>query len=131
MSQAKRELEELQQQEPQAQAELPDFEPQAPAARRQNLHLAMHISVGLAGLCAWWYYLQDVPALERKLMSVLLSPVSLKHDITCFQLATCCQVLHGNRECDWHDTDCVHESCCSAPVMAGLRLWQSQAFASC
>ena len=88
--QAKRELEELQQQEPQAQAELPDFEPQAPAARRQNLHLAMHISVGLAGLCAWWYYLQDVPALERKLMSVLLSPVRLKHDITCFQLATCC-----------------------------------------
>lgn len=74
-AQAKRELEELQQQEP--QQDVPDFEPQATVVRRQNLHLAMHISVGLAGLCAWWYYLQDVPALERKLMSVLLSPVSV------------------------------------------------------
>ncbi len=35
----------------------------------------MHVSVGLAALCTWWYYLQDVPALERKLLSVLLSPV--------------------------------------------------------
>ena len=36
----------------------------------------MHVSVGLAALCAWWYYLQDVPSLERKLLSVLLVPVS-------------------------------------------------------
>lgn len=36
----------------------------------------MHVSVGLAALCAWWYFLQDVPSLERKLLSVLLVPVS-------------------------------------------------------
>ena len=38
----------------------------------------MHVSVGLAALCAWWYYLQDVPSLERKLLSVLLTPVSVQ-----------------------------------------------------
>ena len=37
----------------------------------------MHVSVGLAAMCAWWYFLQDVPSLERKLLSVLLFPVSV------------------------------------------------------
>ena len=39
----------------------------------------MHVSVGLAALCAWWYFLQDVPSLERKLLTVLLFPVSAPH----------------------------------------------------
>lgn len=73
-AQAKKELEEHQQQQP--QPEVPNFEPEARAISRHDFHVPMHVSVGLAGLCAWWYFLQDVPALERKLMSVLLSPVS-------------------------------------------------------
>ena len=58
---------------PQRSQELPDYS-SVPAAPQK--HYAMHVSVGLAALCAWWYYLQDVPALERKLLSVLLTPVS-------------------------------------------------------
>ena len=60
-------------QSPQRSQELPEYgSAQAAAPQR---HYAMHVSVGLAALCAWWYYLQDVPALERKLLSVLLTPV--------------------------------------------------------
>ena len=56
--------------------ELPDYNSSSSNAQTHQRHYAMHVSVGLAALCAWWYYLQDVPSLERKLLSVLLTPVS-------------------------------------------------------
>lgn len=68
--QAKKELEVLQ---ARPMPELPDYGSGSAGAPK---HYAMHVSVGLAAMCAWWYYLQDVPSLERKLLSVLLFPVS-------------------------------------------------------
>ena len=70
--QAQKELEDLTVTQPAASQELPDY---SSTSTRPQRHYAMHVSVGLAALCTWWYYLQDVPALERKLLSVLLSPV--------------------------------------------------------
>ncbi len=71
--QAQKELEDLTVTQPAASQELPDYN--SGTSTRTQRHYAMHVSVGLAALCTWWYYLQDVPALERKLLSVLLSPV--------------------------------------------------------
>ena len=71
--QAQKELEDLTVTQPAASQELPDYN--SGTSTRPQRHYAMHVSVGLAALCTWWYYLQDVPALERKLLSVLLSPV--------------------------------------------------------
>ncbi|KAL0052182.1 hypothetical protein WJX82_009354 [Trebouxia sp. C0006] len=70
---AQKELEDLTVTQPAASQELPDYN--STSATRPQRHYAMHVSVALAALCTWWYYLQDVPALERKLLSVLLSPV--------------------------------------------------------
>ncbi|KAL3140904.1 hypothetical protein ABBQ32_005437 [Trebouxia sp. C0010 RCD-2024] len=56
-----------------AMPELPDYDSSSPKVPQR--HYAMHVSVGLAAMCAWWYYLQDVPSLERKLLSVLLFPL--------------------------------------------------------
>lgn len=69
---ARKELDDLTVTQPAATQELPDY---SSTSTRPQRHYAMHVSVGLAALCTWWYYLQDVPALERKLLSVLLSPV--------------------------------------------------------
>ena len=69
--QAKKELEVLQ---ARVTPELPDYD--SSSAKVPQRHYAMHVSVALAAMCAWWYYLQDVPSLERKLLSVLLCPVS-------------------------------------------------------
>lgn len=74
--QTKKELEVLQASQAHATHELPDYNSSSSTARMHQRHYAMHVSVGLAALCAWWYYLQDVPSLERKLLSVLLVPVS-------------------------------------------------------
>ncbi|KAA6426913.1 MAG: hypothetical protein FRX49_03237 [Trebouxia sp. A1-2] len=67
-----KELDDLTVTQPAVSQELPDY---SSTSTRPQRHYAMHVSVGLAALCTWWYYLQDVPALERKLLSVLLSPV--------------------------------------------------------
>ena len=75
--QAQKELEDLTVTQPAASQELPDYN--STSATRPQRHYAMHVSVALAALCTWWYYLQDVPALERKLLSVLLSPVRTAH----------------------------------------------------
>ena len=75
--QAQKELEDLTVTQPAASQELPDYN--SGTSTRPQRHYAMHVSVGLAALCTWWYYLQDVPALERKLLSVLLSPVRTAH----------------------------------------------------
>lgn len=69
---ARKELEQQSYAQAEATQELPDHSSNVAAPQR---HYAMHVSVGLAAMCAWWYYLQDVPALERKLLSVLLSPI--------------------------------------------------------
>lgn len=69
----KKELETLQLSQAQEQQELPDYSSTPTPPQR---HYAMHVSVGLAALCAWWYFLQDVPSLERKLLSVLLVPIA-------------------------------------------------------
>ena len=74
--QARKELDDLTVTQPAASQELPDY---SSTSTRPQRHYAMHVSVGLAALCTWWYYLQDVPALERKLLSVLLSPVRLAY----------------------------------------------------
>ena len=70
--QVRKELDDLTVTQPAVSQELPDY---SSTPTRPQRHYAMHVSVGLAALCTWWYYLQDVPALERKLLSVLLSPV--------------------------------------------------------
>lgn len=75
--QARKELDELTVTQAQTSQELPDYSSKPTSAHTQPRHYAMHVSVGLAALCAWWYFLQDVPALERKLLSALLSPVSV------------------------------------------------------
>ncbi|DBA87451.1 TPA: hypothetical protein ACH3X1_004490 [Trebouxia sp. C0004] len=69
---AQKELDDLPVTQPAVGQELPDYNS---TSTRPQRHYAMHVSVGLAALCTWWYYLQDAPALERKLLSVLLSPV--------------------------------------------------------
>ena len=104
--QAQRALQQLQQQQqqqqqsspavrgssPQRSQELPDYYSEPAAPQR---HYAMHVSVGLAALCAWWYYLQDVPALERKLLSVLLTPVSDWHNCHRFVCDIVDLVMHS------------------------------------
>ncbi len=94
--QARKELDDLTVTQPAVSQELPDY---SSTSTRPQRHYAMHVSVGLAALCTWWYYLQDVPALERKLLSVLLSPVRFAYllgmysepysDLACAACAAC------------------------------------------
>ena len=123
--QAQRALQQLQQQQqqqqqqsspavrgssPQRNQELPDYNSEPAAPQR---HYAMHVSVGLAALCAWWYYLQDVPALERKLLSVLLTPVSTRYksNLLCVSLLT------------YRCTAIASTSLCQAFVEADWTMW--------
>ena len=77
--QTKKELEVLQAAQAHATHELPEYNSSRRTAQPHQKHYAMHVSVGLAALCAWWYYLQAMPSLERKLLTVLLIPVSAPH----------------------------------------------------
>ena len=53
--------------------------PGQPASQPQGSRVGLHSSVAALAAASWWFYTQDFPAIQRKLVFTLLFPVRKPH----------------------------------------------------